>query len=1168
MDSYEATRVVFSWIQSFDPENAAKVMEFLLIQDHGEKEMIRLAFGPETLLQSVVLKARKELGLLPAAASPSPGANTAPFPSPLGRQGSSTRLLGGGPLAMTSPTSWAPPSIFSRSNINVGSAAEELQSSDELVSPSNPAPSPFYGGSGDGADLIEELQLPDQLSFLNDGTAAPAHGLQVGPKRDLFYQDMDGNCRSPGSNGESNAFFPYSIGWGATAGQHRRSCSAADVYLGSDTAGVGWKPCLYYARGYCKNGSSCRFLHGIPDDDAAALAPGYKMDAAIEQQCQELLLRSKSLRQLMASAFPYSPAGSVPASPSGTNKSSNFLLQQQNESQRAMAAATAAALMLGGDESHKFMGRPWMMERSDFGAGMANPGARQIYLTFPADSTFREEDVSNYFSIYGPVQDVRIPYQQKRMFGFVTFVYPETVKLILSKGNPHFVCNARVLVKPYKEKGKVPDKYRKQLQQQCERVDFSCCPTPTGLDSRDPFDFSQLGSRMLYNNSISQEALMKRKLEQQQQAVELQQAIELQNRRFTGLQLLDLKNRNHFNSITASTTSISSPTIAASQSDGGSIIPQEESACQDKNLNQVTAEPLPKYSQELAIKIGDSANNGESCASEKKSKEDTCIRQSPVEHNLPDSPFASPTKASSSFPREDTFSATLSVEENLVSCESSKSSSLISSTLFPATAALDMPSFNACFFQLPRNGIQQRKNSWQDGTPGTTCPILPGQNFTYHFQVKDQIGSFYYFPSLGMQKAAGGYGSLRIHSRLLIPVPFDPPADDYSVLIGDWYTKDHKTLARILDQGRSIALPAGVLINGKPGGSKDEAPQFVMEAGKVYRYRICNVGIKSSLNFRIQGHNMLLVEMDGSHTVQNLYESLDVHVGQCFSVLVTANQAPGDYYMVASTRFLKKEITATGIIRYAGSNTPASAELPKAPSGWAWSFNQWRSFRWNLTASAARPNPQGSYHYGDINITRTIQLSSSKARVGGKYRFALNGVSHVDAETPLKLAEYYGISEKVFKYNLISDVPSESESPILITPNVITVEFRTYVEIIFVNTEKVVQSYHLDGYSFFFVGMGPGKWTPESRKSYNMLDAVSRHAVHVFPKSWSAIMLTFDNAGMWNLRSELWERRYLGQELYISVQSPARSLRDEYNLLDTALLCGAVQELPKPAPYT
>ena len=99
-------------------------------------------------------------------------------------------------------------------------------------------------------------------------------------------------------------------------------------------------------------------------------------------------------------------------------------------------------------------------------------------------------------SIYGPVHDVRIPYQQKRMFGFVTFVYPETVKLILAKGNPHFICDARVLVKPYKEKGKVPDKYRKQQQLlQGERVvNFS-----NGLlDARESLDLHHLGKPFQY----------------------------------------------------------------------------------------------------------------------------------------------------------------------------------------------------------------------------------------------------------------------------------------------------------------------------------------------------------------------------------------------------------------------------------------------------------------------------------------------------------------------------------------------------------------------------------------------------------------------------------------------------------------------------------------------
>ncbi|KAH7865643.1 hypothetical protein Vadar_009226 [Vaccinium darrowii] len=37
-------------------------MGLLLIQDHGEKEMIRFAFGLESLVHSVVFKARKKSG--------------------------------------------------------------------------------------------------------------------------------------------------------------------------------------------------------------------------------------------------------------------------------------------------------------------------------------------------------------------------------------------------------------------------------------------------------------------------------------------------------------------------------------------------------------------------------------------------------------------------------------------------------------------------------------------------------------------------------------------------------------------------------------------------------------------------------------------------------------------------------------------------------------------------------------------------------------------------------------------------------------------------------------------------------------------------------------------------------------------------------------------------
>ena len=93
---------------------------------------------------------------------------------------------------------------------------------------------------------------------------------------------------------------------------------------------------------------------------------------------------------------------------------------------------------------------------------------------------------------------------------------------------------------------------------------------------------------------------------------------------------------------------------------------------------------------------------------------------------------------------------------------------------------------------MTRNGIKQRKNSWQDGVLGTNCPIPPNSNFTYKFQPKDQIGGYTYFPSTAMHKAAGGFGALNVYSRPRIPIPYATPAADFSLLIGDWRKGNHK----------------------------------------------------------------------------------------------------------------------------------------------------------------------------------------------------------------------------------------------------------------------------------------------------------------------------------------------------------------------------------------
>lgn len=109
------------------------------------------------------------------------------------------------------------------------------------------------------------------------------------------------------------------------------------------------------------------------------------------------------------------------------------------------------------------------------------------------------------------------------------------------------------------------------------------------------------------------------------------------------------------------------------------------------------------------------------------------------------------------------------------------------------------------------------------------------------------------------------------------------------------------------------------------------------------------MGLKTSINLRIQGHKMKLVEVEGTHTVQQIYSSLDIHLGQSYSVLVTADQPAGDYYIAVSTRFTRRLLKNTAILHYSNSHTRSSGPFPPAPTlDIASSLSQARTIRYSL----------------------------------------------------------------------------------------------------------------------------------------------------------------------------------------------------------------------------
>ncbi|KAG0449517.1 hypothetical protein HPP92_027276 [Vanilla planifolia] len=407
-----------------------------------------------------------------------------------------------------------------------------------------------------------------------------------------------------------------------------------------------------------------------------------------------------------------------------------------------------------------------------------------------------------------------------------------------------------------------------------------------------------------------------------------------------------------------------------------------------------------------------------------------------------------------------------------------------------------------------RNGIQQRLNSWQDGVSGTNCPIEPGKNWTYAFQMKDQIGSFFYFPSINFQKSAGGFGPIRVHNRKVIAVPFEKPEEEFDLLIGDWSYFNYKLARRTFRlqvQGGPIDR-LHMLINGK------------MPFNNPFRYP----------------HESFEVEKD---------------------------RPVSDYYIVATpsqfTPTPSSDLNGVAVLHYRGSTSQPSGPLPADPSSThpTFSIDQARSIRSNMTVGAARPNPQGSFNVTNATISQTFILhGSDKVLTSYRHLYAINNVSYLTPTTPLKLADYLADGAGVYR---LDEFPVNSIKTELVQGTFVASGIhKGWLEIVLVNDLYVYNSWHLDGYGFFVVGFGDGEWSPASRDTYNIVDPIVRSTVQVYPKGWTAVYVYMDNPGMWNLRSQLLENWYFGQELYVMVRDPDTNPAKEKPPPTNLLRCG------------
>ncbi|XXG87541.1 hypothetical protein AAC387_Pa11g2204 [Persea americana] len=455
------------------------------------------------------------------------------------------------------------------------------------------------------------------------------------------------------------------------------------------------------------------------------------------------------------------------------------------------------------------------------------------------------------------------------------------------------------------------------------------------------------------------------------------------------------------------------------------------------------------------------------------------------------------------------------------------------------------------------HGIRQIGSPWSDGTEGVSqCPILPGDTFVYKFVV-DRPGTYMYHAHYGMQREAGLFGSLRVSVPDGVSEPFTYDFDR-SIILSDWWHKSTYEQSAGLSSipFQWVNEPESLLIQGRGrfncsaldpstngvcnSTSPDCSPYFItVVPGKTYRLRIASLTSLSALSFKIEGHNMTVVESDGHYVEPFVTDNLFIYSGETYSVLVKADQDPSRNYWAATNVVSREPKTPPGlaIINYY-PNHPRKPPPTPPPTGPMWNDTEAR-----LAQNLRIKSHQGYIHPPPLTSDRVIILLNTQNRINGYTRWSVNNMSFTLPHTPYLVALKENLTNAfdqtpppdTYDYKNYDIYSVANNTNATSTNSIYRLKFNSTVDIILQNANTLNKNnsethpWHLHGHDFWVLGYGKGKFDPENDpKKYNLVDPIMKNTVAVQPYGWTALRFKADNPGTWAFHCHIEAHFYLG----------------------------------------
>jgi FtsP/CotA-like multicopper oxidase with cupredoxin domain len=442
------------------------------------------------------------------------------------------------------------------------------------------------------------------------------------------------------------------------------------------------------------------------------------------------------------------------------------------------------------------------------------------------------------------------------------------------------------------------------------------------------------------------------------------------------------------------------------------------------------------------------------------------------------------------------------------------------------------------------HGMFQNGTNAMDGTVGVTqCPIAPGSNYTYKFEVKGQSGTYWYHAHHSAQASDGLLGPMVVHARnektVLQRLSY---ATDRVVMVQDHY---HNTTAELLmdylQPGRENdePVPDSALINGQgtrdckdfPGRSCNSTllgtQSFAILRGSRHRLRFINVGAFAEFQIEVDEHPFYVTEVDGTDVSPEPFHRLNILPAQRYSIVLEANSTSNDAFWLRArmvthcfrreNSHMKEDIRA--IVRYTDHGDQTTNSLSPEPTSSSWDETIEVICR-DLNTSTLHPVVKQDAVPSDGFVPLRANFMTGAWRLT---RGFFNGSNwHMNVTSPT-LHRFLDARSKLTSldnadssFGINTQLFDPTQDFVLQTRGIRTLDLAIN------NFDDGAHPFHLHGHKFFVLTPSLKGYPPKPEDLPQYLDETGalenplrRDTVTVGGYQWVIIRVVLDNPGMW-----------------------------------------------------